>query len=52
MWRVAFDPERKALLLAAGDKSGVNQKHFYNKLIKTAGARFDAHLERLKGKDR
>ncbi|MRU17074.1 addiction module toxin RelE [Roseovarius sp. A21] len=53
-WRVAFafDTERKALLLTAGDKSGVNQKRFYKKLIKTADARFDAHLEKLKGKDR
>lgn len=54
IWRVAFafDTERKALLLTAGDKSGVNQKRFYKKLIKTADARFDAHLEKLKGKDR
>lgn len=54
VWRVAFafDTERKALLLTAGDKSGVSQKRFYKKLIKTADARFDAHLERLKGKDR
>ena len=54
VWRVAFafDTERKALLLTAGDKSGVSQKLFYKKLIKTADARFDAHLERLKGKDR
>jgi hypothetical protein len=32
VWRVAFGTERKALLLTAGDKSGVNQKRFYKKL--------------------
>jgi hypothetical protein len=50
VWRLAFafDPERKAILLVAGDKSGVNEKRFYKRLIATADARFDAHLERLK----
>ena len=54
VWRVAFafDPERKAVLLTAGDKSGVAKKRFYKKLIKNADTRFDAHLERLKGKDK
>ncbi|HWR21459.1 MAG TPA: type II toxin-antitoxin system RelE/ParE family toxin [Verrucomicrobiae bacterium] len=30
-WRVAFafDPYRKAIILAAGDKSGVSEKRFY-----------------------
>jgi len=34
VWRVAFafGTERKALLLTAGDKSGVSQKLFYKKL--------------------
>lgn len=47
VWRVAFafDPMRKAILLTAGDKSGVSQSKFYKKLIKTADKRFDAHLE-------
>ena len=51
VWRVAFafDPERKAVLLTAGDKSGVAKKRFYKSLIKKADARFDAHLEKLKG---
>jgi hypothetical protein len=51
-WRVAFafDPERSAVVLMAGDKSGVSQKRFYRSLIDRADARFDAHLERLKGK--
>lgn len=50
VWRVAFafDPAREAILLVAGDKSGGSEKRFYKALIKTADARFDAHLERLK----
>jgi hypothetical protein len=34
VWRTAFafDPERKAILLVAGDKSGVSEKHFYKHL--------------------
>ena len=50
-WRAAFafDPERNAIVLVAGDKSGVSQAQFYRSLIAKADARFDAHLERLKG---
>lgn len=50
VWRIAFafDPGREAILLVAGDKSGVSQKRFYRTLIRTADARFDAHLARLK----
>ena len=46
VWRVAFafDPERKAVLLVAGDKSGTSQKRFYRGLIKKADARSDSHL--------
>ena len=49
-WRVAFafDPRRSAILLMAGDKSGVSQKRFYRELIRKADDRFDAHLARLK----
>jgi len=49
-WRVAFafDPKREAILLAAGDKSGVGEKRFYRELIRKADDRFDAHLARLK----
>ena len=49
-WRVAFafDPKRKAMLLVAGDKSGVSEKQFYRGLIRKADARFDAHLIWLK----
>lgn len=53
-WRVAFafDPKRKAILLAAGDKSGASQKTFYKRLIAKADKRFDAHLVRLKARER
>ena len=46
VWRLAFafDPERSAILLVAGDKSGVSEKRFYKKLIATADDRFDVHL--------
>ena len=46
VWRVAFafDPERHAVLLVAGDKAGMAQKRFYKGLIARADARFDAHL--------
>lgn len=49
-WRAAFafDPKRKAVLLAAGDKSGVSEKRFYRDLIRRADHRFDDHLARLK----
>lgn len=48
-WRVAFafDVERSAILLVAGDKSGVNEKRFYLELIRKADVRFDAHLARI-----
>ena len=50
VWRVAFafDPERKAIVLVAGDKSGTSEHKFYRKLIARADTRFEAHLARLK----
>jgi hypothetical protein len=50
VWRIAFafDPERHAILLVAGDKSGGSERRFYRELIRKADERFDAHLERLK----
>ena len=50
VWRVAFafDLNRAAILLVAGDKSGVSEKRFYRQLIKKADERFDAHLARIK----
>lgn len=49
-WRVAFafDPRRQAILLVAGDKSGVSEKRFYRNLIAKAEERFASHLSRLK----
>ena len=50
-WRVAFafDPKRRAILLVAGDKTGVSQKKFYKRLIARADLRYRQHLERQKG---
>lgn len=50
VWRVAFafDPERNAILLVAGDKSGVSQNLFYKQLIKKADERYQDHLAKLK----
>lgn len=52
-WRVAFafDPQRQAILLVGGSKSGTNEKQFYRDLIRVADGRFDAHLEMLPPKD-
>ena len=49
-WRAAFafDPERNAIVLVAGDKSGGSQKRFYRSLIAKADLRFSDHLENLK----
>ncbi len=46
VWRIAFafDPDRQAILLVAGDKSGKNEKRFYKQLIAKADERFDRHL--------
>lgn len=40
----AFDPKRKALVLCAGDKTGLNEKRFYKNMIKLADAEFSKHL--------
>lgn len=42
VWRVAFafDPKRQAIVLVAGDKSGVGKKRFHRALIKKADKRF------------
>jgi hypothetical protein len=49
VWRVAFafDPERRAVLLAAGDKAGRGERRFYRRLIALADARLDRHLAAL-----
>ena len=48
VWRVAFafDPQRNAILLVAGDKSGTRPARFYKRLIEKADRRYKAHLQR------
>lgn len=43
----AFDPDRSAILLAGGDKSGVDQKRFYKQLIARAESQYEAHLAKI-----
>lgn len=47
VWRTAFafDPEQKAIVLVAGDKSGVSQNRFYRSLVKVADERYETHLK-------
>ena len=49
VWRIAFafDPNRRAILLVAGDKSGGSERRFYRQFIRQADERFTDHLERL-----
>lgn len=51
VWRIAFafDPDRRAILLVCGDKSGGSEKRFYKQLILRADERFDRHLKTRKG---
>jgi hypothetical protein len=48
-WRFAFafDPERRAVVLCGGAKSGISQKLFYKRLIDLADKRYDEHLVKL-----
>lgn len=41
----ALDPERKAIVLCAGDKKGEDEKLFYKRMIKIADTEFKSHLE-------
>ena len=43
VWRFvfAFDPRRNAVILVGGDKSGISQERFYDRLISIADRRFD-----------
>jgi len=54
VWRFAFafDPERRAIVLCGGDKSGVGVKRFYKQLVAKADARFDAYCASLGKKER
>lgn len=46
VWRVAFlfDPKRQAVLLVGGNKAGVNQKRFYQRLIHVSDERYRKYL--------
>lgn len=44
----AFDPERRAIMLIAGDKAG-NWTRWYKKSIPVADDLFDDHLSTLRG---
>ncbi len=48
VWRFAFafDPNRRAIVLCGGDKSGSSEQRFYRGLIRKADLRFDRHLAR------
>jgi hypothetical protein len=46
----AFDPKQQAILLLGGDKTGANQKRFYQDLIKQAERLYSGHLAALKAK--
>ncbi|MGK7884364.1 MAG: type II toxin-antitoxin system RelE/ParE family toxin [Crocosphaera sp.] len=49
VWRVAFifDPQRNAILLVGGDKSGIKEKRFYKTLIDKADSRYQQHLDNM-----
>ena len=44
----AFDPQRRGIVLVAGDKAG-NWKKWYQQNIPIADDRFDDHISKLKG---
>jgi hypothetical protein len=50
LWRFAFafDPQRHAVILVGGSKTGKNQSRFYRDLIRIADRRFAAHIASLK----
>lgn len=52
VWRVAFafDPKQRAILLVAGNKSGVSERKFYKALIRKADERYTHHIQTLKGR--
>lgn len=52
VWRFAFafDPNRHAIVLCGGDKSGSSERRFYQKLIEKADRRFDAHAAQITAK--
>ena len=49
VWRIAFafDPNREAVVLVGGDKSGGSETRFYKMLIKKADDRYDSYVSDL-----
>jgi len=49
VWRIAFafDPKRRAILLAGGSKTGIGKDRFYSALIRIADARYGQYLKSL-----
>lgn len=43
----AFDPQRQAILLTGGSKSGMDEDRFYKRLIRVADRRYSEHLARV-----
>jgi len=43
----AFDPNRSAILLCAGNKGGVNERRFYKQLVGRADRLYREHLEAI-----
>jgi hypothetical protein len=50
VWRFAFafDPDRQAIILCGGDKSGGSEQRFCRQLIAKADKRFDTHVAKIK----
>ncbi|PLR31470.1 diaminopimelate decarboxylase [Chimaeribacter californicus] len=46
-----FDPKRQAIVLCAGDKTGLKEKRFYADMIKTAEEEYRKHLETMNSAD-
>ncbi|HEY3591122.1 MAG TPA: type II toxin-antitoxin system RelE/ParE family toxin [Buttiauxella sp.] len=43
----AFDPKRRAIVLCAGDKTGVNEKRFYKDMLRLADIEYRHYLNNL-----
>ncbi|XBS69571.1 type II toxin-antitoxin system RelE/ParE family toxin [Acerihabitans sp. KWT182] len=43
----AFDPVRRAIILCAADKTGLNEKRFYRDMIRFAESEYRNHLDTL-----
>jgi hypothetical protein len=51
VWRIAFafDPKRRAVLLAGGNKTGISKDRFYSTLIRVADLRHRSYLRGIEG---